>query len=117
MRYLLVIRAAPYEGGRAQEALDLLLTLAAFDQAVDAVLLEDGVWQLHRAQHPEILGQKNIAAIWQALEIYGIDPPWVESESLAERGMEVADLVLPVRLLPRARLAGLLQEYDRVLGD
>lgn len=117
MRYLFVIRDAPYEGRRAQEALDLLLTLAAFDQKVDIVLLEDGVWQLHRAQHPEILAQKNLAALWQVLGIYGIDPPWVESESLAERGMDVADLALPVRLLPRAGLASLLREYDRILGD
>ncbi len=116
MRYLFVVRDAPYVGGRAQESLDLLLTLAAFDQVVDVVLLEDGIWQLHRDQQPEILAQKNIAALWQALEIYGIDPPWVESESLVERGVDVADLVLPVRLVPRAKVAGLLRKYDRVLG-
>jgi tRNA 2-thiouridine synthesizing protein C len=117
MRYLFLVRQAPYRGVRSQEALDLLLTLAAFDQAVDVMLLDDGVWQLHRGQQPETLTQKNCAAMWQVLEMYGIQSPWVESESLRERNLDTADLVLPVRLVPRAKLAEVFREYDRVLGD
>ncbi|GAB4359873.1 MAG: sulfurtransferase complex subunit TusC [Methylohalobius sp. ZOD2] len=116
MRHLFVIRRGPHEGGRPQETLDVLLTLAAFDQTVDAVLLDAGVWQLHRDQRAETLARKNIAVLWQALEIYGVDPPWVERESLVERGLSEADLVLPVRLLARERFSGLLQDYDRVVG-
>ncbi len=117
MRCLFVVRQAPYAGMHAQEALDLLLTLVAFDQAVDVLLLDDGVWQLHRGQEPEALMQKNLAAMWQTLEMYGIQSPWVESESLRERGLDTADLVLPVRLVPRTKMAEVFREYDRVLGD
>lgn len=117
MRWLFVIRHAPYEGGRAQETLDLLLTLAAFDQTVEVLLLDDGVWQLHRSQQPAVLRQKSLAAMWQALEIYGIDLPWVESEALAERRLEMSELALPVKPIRRAEIAGLLRRYDRVLGD
>lgn len=117
MRYLFVIRRAPYDGLRAIETLDLLLTVVAFDQTVEVVFVDDGVWQLSRNQRPQALAQRDVAAVWQTLEVYGIDPPWVENESLCERRIKASDLVLPVRSLPRARLAGLMREYDRVLGD
>ncbi|GAB6067322.1 hypothetical protein JCM13664_06400 [Methylothermus subterraneus] len=115
MRYLFVVRDTLSATRRVQEALDLVLTLAAFDQTVDVLVMDDGVWQLHRDQQLEILGDKNIAALWQALEIYGLASPWVESESLRERGVKVADLVVPVRLVRRAELPVRLREYDRIL--
>lgn len=117
MRHLVVFRHPPYAGIRALETLDLLLTLAAFDQVVDVLLIDDGVWQLVSDQQPKILGQRNLVALWQGLEMYGIGTPWVEEESLCLRELRVDDLLIPVRLLPRRQVAAFWGKYDRILGD
>ncbi len=118
MRYLFVFRHSPWDGSRAAESLDLLLTMSAFDQEVEALLLDDGVWHLLSGQASAVLGQRNLTALWQNLSLYGISTlPWVEQESLADRKLSVADLSIPVRLIQRSRLASFWSRFDAVLGD
>ena len=51
--YLFVLQKPAHSGAYAQEMLDIILTTAAFDQAVSILLLDDGVFQLKKGEHPE----------------------------------------------------------------
>ena len=68
-KFLFVLRKPPFTGVSMQETLDSVLTVAAFDQSVSLLLLDDGVFQLKKNQQPERFGMKDTAAVFGALEI------------------------------------------------
>ncbi len=118
MRYLFVFCHSPWDGSRGAESLDLLLTLAAFDQEVEVLLLDEGVWHLRAGQSPGVIGLRDLSALWGNLPLYGIAAsPWVEDESLAARGLLADELAVPVRRIRRERLAAFWSRFDAVLED
>ena len=92
-RLMYVNRRAPYGTIYGLEALDVLLTGAAFDQEVSAVFLDDGVYQLKRGQDPSGLGMKHYTRAFGALPDFDVSHIYVEHESLTKRGMAVEDLI------------------------
>ncbi|MDD2659057.1 MAG: sulfurtransferase complex subunit TusC [Methylococcales bacterium] len=114
--YLFVLRKPAHSGVYVQEILDIILTTAAFDQNAGILLLDDGVFQLKKGQHPENAGLKDTAAIFNALEIYDVKDIYIEVESLQERGINLCDLCLPVQAFERKDIAGLLKRFDVVFA-
>jgi tRNA 2-thiouridine synthesizing protein C len=115
-RLLFLVRRAPYGGLQAQESLDLILSVAAFDQQVGLLFLDDGVLQLQAGQRPPQPGPRNLGAQLGLLETYGVQQVWVEQESLAERGMTADRLALPVDDIPRVAVPGLMAGFDFVIS-
>jgi tRNA 2-thiouridine synthesizing protein C len=115
-RFLFVIRHAPYAGTAVRETLDMMMTVAAFDQPVRVLFLDDGVFALKAGQRPEGLGLKPVAPLFAALEIYGVEGLWVEQESLDLRGLSAAELVVPTLSIRRAEVAGFVASADIVVG-
>jgi tRNA 2-thiouridine synthesizing protein C len=111
-RYLFVLRKAPHSGLYLQEMLDIILTTAAFDQAVSLLLLDDGVFALKKGQQAHAMGLKNTAAIFDALTLYEIHDIYTETESLEERGLTPSDLSLAVHPFYRHDIAELMQRFD-----
>ena len=109
---LFVLRLPPQAGWRVREALDMILTAAAFDHSIHLLLLDDAVYLLKTGQHPEQAGLTPVAPLLEALELYDVENIWAERESLEERGLAVTDLLLPVREIERCELAGLLRVQD-----
>lgn len=114
--YLFVLRKPAHSGAFVQEMLDIILTTAAFDQAVSLLLLDDGVFQLKAHQQPDVRGYKDTAAIFKALEMYDVSALYTESESLVERGLQAADLFLPVEIVDRAAISEFMQQFDVVFS-
>jgi tRNA 2-thiouridine synthesizing protein C len=115
-RFLFVLRQAPVGGFQASEFLDMVMTAAAFDQAVSLLFLDDGVLQLLRGQGPDALGRGSVAAIFPALDLYDVEALWVERESLVERGVGEDAMVVPVKLIARASVADLLRDQTIVVS-
>lgn len=115
-RYLFTLSQAPHLGNGVQEALDLILTTAAFDQTVGVLFVDDGVWQLAEGQRANGLGFKDSAAMLQALALYGVTEVFVEQESLSERGLESGAPIIPLMLVDRCELPRLFNGYDVVVG-
>ena len=110
--FLFVLRRPPHAGAFLRESLDMLMTVAAFDQPVRALFLDDGVFALAAGQRPEVLGLAPVAPLLAALEIYGVEDVWVEAESLAQRGLSAQGLALPVRSIRRAEVAAFIAAAD-----
>ncbi|MGR9099177.1 MAG: sulfurtransferase complex subunit TusC [Gammaproteobacteria bacterium] len=115
--FLFVMSKSPCEGSQVQEFLDIVLTMAAFDQKVGLLFLDDGVFQLKNGQRPEILGLKDTASIFRALEIYDVRELYAEVESLQERGLKPGDLFLPVREVYRKEVGRLMHRHKIVFGS
>ncbi|HGG65404.1 MAG TPA: sulfurtransferase complex subunit TusC [Rhodobacteraceae bacterium] len=91
-KFLYVNRKAPYGTIYALEALEVVLIGAAFDQDVSLAFLDDGVFQLTKAQDTKEIGVKNFSPTFRALGDYEVTKLYVEKESLDERGLTADDL-------------------------
>jgi tRNA 2-thiouridine synthesizing protein C len=115
-KLLFVLRRPPQAGFRVRETLDLILTAAAFDQSVSLLFLDDGVYQLKRGQHPEVVGLPPVVPMLEALDLYDVHEVLAERESLTERGLAADDLAIPARAIARSAVAGLVAAHDQVIG-
>ena len=111
-----VSRSAPYGTHNAQLCLDMALACAVFDQEVNYVFLDDGVYQLQKEQSAEIINRKTLGKALETLALYDIENVMVDAESLRSRALQVADLVIPVTVITRAELSSLLQDTDMVFN-
>jgi tRNA 2-thiouridine synthesizing protein C len=115
-RFLFVNRKAPHGTVYALEGLEMVLIAAMFEQDVHLAFLDDGVFQLRRNQAPTVLEMKDFSKTYRALEGYGIDKVFVETESLSERGLSPDELVIPVTAVGRAEMTALMNSMDVVLS-
>jgi tRNA 2-thiouridine synthesizing protein C len=114
-KILFVLRKPPHSGAYVQEMLDIIMTVAAFDQEVTLLLLDNAVFQIKKRQNVENTGFKDTATIFKALSIYNVQALHIESESLQERGLVVDDLSEPVQVILRNKVSDFLKQFDLVL--
>jgi len=107
-----VTRHAPHGSIFAQEALEVVLLGAAFEQRVRLVFMDDGVFQLKRGQETAALGVKNFARAFAALPMYELERIVVQRESLHERGLDVSDLLIDVEVLGAEQIGLMLAASD-----
>lgn len=115
-KFMYVNRKAPFGTIYALEVLEMVLISAAFDQDVHVAFLDDGVFELKKGFNPSVTGMKNFSNTYRALEGYDIEKIYVEKESLDERGLTVADLVVEAEVLSRADMSALMADMDVILS-
>lgn len=94
-----ICRRGPHGTAQGREGLDALLATSALTESLALFLIGDGVLQLLREQQPQAILQRHYAPTFKMLELYDIEEVYVCAESLAERGLTAADLLIPVLLL------------------
>lgn len=85
-------RKAPYGTVYALESLEVVLIGAAFEQNVQLVFVDDGVYQLTKGQATEGVGMKNFSKTYSALGDYDVNQIFVDEQSLKDRGLTMDDL-------------------------
>lgn len=127
-KFLFVNRKAPYGTVYALESLEVVLISAAFEQDVSVAFLDDGVYQLLKAQDGRALGMKNFAATFRALGDYGVTRLYVERDALSVRGLTAADLMeitydddadqvqSAVIVVDQAQMAAIMANHDVILS-
>lgn len=110
-----LLSKAPHGSSYGREALEAALMAAAFEQGVTLVFESDGVLQLLDGQTPDAIGEKDVAAAYRALELYGIEDVRVHGPSLAARGLDVNDLLIETASVDDAGLRELIGKADQVL--
>ncbi len=115
-KILFVTRRGPYGSGLSKEALDALLASSAYGQDVAVLFMDEGVFQLMKDQDPSAINAKNLGAALPVLPMYDIEKIYASNRSLAERCLQMDDLVMPVIPLDDKAISRLLQEQDVVLS-
>jgi tRNA 2-thiouridine synthesizing protein C len=111
----LLLRQAPYGNSRAKAALDMALSAAVFEQSVQLIFIDDGVFQLLDKQDPQQIGARNTSAALAALPLYGIESVYVAADSLSQRGLRTEDLCIPVQLVEVRDISRMLHQSDSVM--
>jgi tRNA 2-thiouridine synthesizing protein C len=115
-KFLYVNRRAPYGTIYALESLEVVLIGAAFEQDVSLAFVGDGVYQLAKGQDTKGLEMKNFSPTFRALEDYDVTKLYVEQEALQARGLNEADLVVPVEVVSARRMAEIMEAQDVILS-
>jgi tRNA 2-thiouridine synthesizing protein C len=113
---LLVFRRAPYGSGLARAGYDIALAAAAFEQPVELLFMDDGVWQLLPGQQPADIDARNVAATLDSLPLYDIDRFHVETRSLSARGLALADLRDGAVPVASSELGSFMESFDQVMS-
>ena len=115
-RVLVLFRSGPHGGGGARAGLDAALAALAFDHALSALFVGDGVFALVAGQDTEAIGSKPTAPGFRALPHHGAERVGVIETDLAARGLATCDLALAVETLDAAHARAWLAESDVVLA-
>jgi len=124
-KILFINRRGPYGSVYAQEALEVALIGAAFEQEISLALIDDGVFLLRKGQDTRNLGMKQFSAAYRALGDFDVHRVYVERESLAARGMEEEDLVTIadgeggnlVEIISSAGMSDVIHSHDILLNQ
>lgn len=109
-----ISRKSPHGQGYAKACLDMVLSSAVFDQHINLVFMDDGVYQLQKQQDPTAINNKDLSAAFSALPLYDVHNIYVDSEALQRRYLKSDDLVIDVELADAAQISKLIAESDVV---
>lgn len=113
---LFIHRQPPHSSLATREGLDAALATAAFGVETALLFLDDGVFQLHRHQHPAAVQLKATVPLFEALDLYGVEQRFVCAESLRLRGLTGDDLIIPAQPLDNAGVRELLARFTHLLN-
>ncbi|MFC3285260.1 sulfurtransferase complex subunit TusC [Litchfieldella rifensis] len=113
---LVILRHGPHGSSWLREGLEAALVAAAFGQRVSLLFLGDGAMALLDGQQVGPLGQKGTQPMLEMLGMYDIDTLLVDDRALAERGIDVDDLSVPVSRLEGGTIAGVLARHRQILN-
>lgn len=85
-------RKAPYGTVYALESLEVVLIGAAFEQNVQLVFVDDGVYQLTKNQSTDGIGMKGFSKTYAALGDYDVNQIFIDEQSMKDRGLTLDDL-------------------------
>ena len=111
-----ISRSAPYGRNNSQLCLDMALACAVFEQHVNYVFLDDGVYQLVKGQKADAIDSKTLLSALEALALYGIENVCVDAESLLRRDLKLEDLMPDVKLVDSERISLLINQSDSVFN-
>lgn len=114
-KFLFVMRKPPHGSIYPYEGLEVILIVAAYDQELSALFLDDGVLVLKKGQETKGIGVKEFSKTFRVLEDYGVENLWVEKESLEARGLNADDLVTDVTVVGADEVKKILQQQDVIL--
>ena len=111
-----VFRSTPHTTSSGREGIDALLAASAYCDDITVLFMDDGVYQLLLGQQPQSILSKDYAPMLKLFDLYDIEQVYVCSDSLAQRGLAQADLVIAAKRLDRAVMQLKLHQASKLLS-
>ena len=111
-----LFRSAPHGSNAGREGVDALLAASAYCEDITVLFVGDGVYQLLLGQEPNVILSKDYAPMLKLFDLYDIEQVFVCADSLAERGLAQADLVIDAEALNTEQLKAQLQQAGKLLS-
>jgi tRNA 2-thiouridine synthesizing protein C len=94
----------------------MALACAVFEQDVNYVFLDDGIYQLLKGQDGAAIQSKTLGNALETLALYSIENVYVDQQSLKERGIDAAELLPNIQLIENGALSSLIKNADLVFN-
>ncbi|CAH1582852.1 sulfurtransferase complex subunit TusC [Vibrio rotiferianus] len=111
-----LFRSAPHGSNAGREGVDALLAASAYSEDITVLFFGDGVYQLLLGQDPTGILSKDYAPMLKLFDLYDIEQVFVCADSLAERGLAQADLVIDAEVLRTEQFKDKLQQAGKLLS-
>ncbi|ASI95275.1 MULTISPECIES: sulfurtransferase complex subunit TusC [Vibrio] len=111
-----LFRSAPHGSNAGREGVDALLAASAYCEDITVLFFGDGVYQLLLGQDPTGILSKDYAPMLKLFDLYDIEQVFVCADSLAERGLAQADLVIDAEVLRTEQFKDKLQQAGKLLS-
>ena len=111
-----ISRSAPYGNNRANLCLDMALASAVFEQKVNYVFLDDGVYQVLKGQDGAAIQNKTLGNALETLALYGIENVYADQQSLKKRSIDIAELLPGMQLIESDAVSKLIENSDTVFN-
>ncbi|MCP5161911.1 MAG: sulfurtransferase complex subunit TusC [Hahellaceae bacterium] len=114
---LIIFSRAPASSAFAREALDACLAASAFDCVPALLFLEDGIFGLLEGQQASLqLARAPLSKNLGVLPIYGVDKILVSERGMAQRGLTINDLCLPIEVVNDDDICHLVHSHNKILS-
>jgi tRNA 2-thiouridine synthesizing protein C len=110
-----LMRKPPYGSVYTAEGFRTIMGIAVFEMDIAVLFVDDGVYALVKNQDPAKLDMKPLGDGFPMLSDFGVTQFYVHDQSLAERGLTLGDLVVPVQVVDSLQIAAILQDCGKVL--
>ncbi len=113
---LILCRNPPYGSSTSREAIDVALAGAVFEQDINILFLDDGVYQLIKEQDADLIEQKNQGKLLDSLEMYDIEQLYAEQDSLEKRGLNTSNIHDSTKILQDSEVAAFISSHQVILS-
>ena len=110
-----VMRRAPHGTIYTYEGLEMILVMAAFEQDISVVFIDDGVYSIVKGQETDEIGIKGFANTYRALDGYDVEKLYVDQTSMEERGLTEDDFLVDVEVLSSEDIGKMMNEQDVII--
>ena len=107
-----IMRNAPHGTIYTYEGLEMILIMAAYEQDISVVFIDDGVYALKKGQDTAGLEIKGFAKTFGALDGYDVENLYVDKISMEERGLTEQDLIVDVDILSSNEIGEMMTNQD-----
>ncbi len=106
----IIFSKAPYGVEDGREGLDALLALSNFTDDLVVFFIDDGVYQLLKAQNPEVNQVKNHSKMFKLMSLYDIESVFVSKEAMMMRDLTEDDLLLSADIIDDQTISTALRQ-------
>jgi tRNA 2-thiouridine synthesizing protein C len=94
----------------------MALACAVFEQDVNYVFLDDGIYQLLKGQDGAAIQNKTLGNALETLALYGIENVYADQQSLKQRSIDIADLLPGMQSIESDAVSKLIESSDTVFN-
>lgn len=105
-----LFHSVPHGQAAGREGLDAVLACSALSDEIAVFFIGDGVYQLVAGQQPAAILGRDYTPTFKLFSLYDIEQCYVCADSLAERGLTLDALTIPVQSVSRPELHALLSQ-------
>ncbi len=114
--FTFITRSAPYGSNRPNLCLDTALAASVFEQQVNYIFMEDGVYQLLKNQDAGSINSKTLGNILETLNLYGVENIYICADAMEERNLSADDLVISAKLISNDEFKTILLDSNTVFN-
>lgn len=112
MKWLFIFQQAPYTNSNTEEAINIALTTSIFNQKIQVLFIDNGVYQILYNQQPKY--KRNIEKMIKSLYLYNIEEIYSCKESIISREMNKSNKI-ELKVLSKIQINILIQNANKIL--
>ena len=113
---MIVFRTAPYGTIYSFEGLENVVMMAAYEQDLTVLFIDDGVLALKKGMDSSTLGIKDFSPTFKALEpVYDVEKIYIDRASLESRGLTLDELIIQPEVIEADKVAQMMEDQRNMM--